>query len=75
MRKIIESENVKVDEEGNQKVRTQVNVQTNDPSCKDEKEEGGGENEEKKQNAKIQRHHLDFSKRIIRKISFLAINM
>jgi hypothetical protein len=35
--KIVESANVKVDEAGHQKVRAQVNVQTYEPRCKEEK--------------------------------------
>jgi hypothetical protein len=37
LHKIIESANVKVDEAGHQKVKTQVNVQADEPGCKEEK--------------------------------------
>jgi hypothetical protein len=58
LRKITESANIKEDEARHQKVKAQVNIQTDDPSCKEENEEGEIE----------QRHHMDLIKRIIHEI-------
>ena len=46
LHKIIECANVKVDEAGHQKVKTQVNIQVDDPGCKEENDKEGEENEE-----------------------------
>lgn len=64
---ILESANVKLDETIHQKEKVQANDHLEGSSCKEEEFEDLSCTEDEK-GQKIQRHHLDLSRKIISKI-------